>query len=199
MARGALYEESAIAADERSERRKYQIFHVASIVCVVLIAIMIFLTFALLPSVIGANKGVALAIALIIWFLPLLSFVGFFFLFWKLKRRFNLSFDYTFVQDELRITKVFNGKSRKHLVTLKADQMLKIGYVEGESYRRLSAGLRGKKPVILTPNHEPMEGKVFAYIHYSTSIEKTLYILECRKELLEYVVFAAGRNKFDPS
>ena len=52
--------------------------------------------------------------------------------------------------------------------------------------------------MILTPNREPVEGKIFIYIHYSSSIEKKLYVLECRKELLEYVVFAAGRNKFDP-
>ena len=107
-----------------------------------------------------------------------------------------MSYDYTFVQDELRVTRVFNGKTRKHLLTMKADQMLMIGYADTDSYERLIAGQRNKKPTYLTPNGEPAEGKIFIYIHYSTSIGKTLYVLECRKEMLEYVVFAAGRNKF---
>ena len=41
------------------------------------------------------------------------------------------------------------------------------------------------------------EGKIFIYLLYSSSIEKRVYVLECRKELLEYLVFAAGRNKFE--
>lgn len=199
MARSALYEESAIAADEQGERRKYQVFHIASMIFLVLAAIMIFFSVWFIPSMIVQDASTAVKIFNVaIWCIPLLCFIGFFFLFRAIKRRFNVSFDYTFVQDELRITKVFNGKSRKYLTTLKAEQMLKIGYVESDSFTRMEQGLRGKKPVILTPNREPVEGKIFIYIHYSSSIEKKLYVLECRKELLEYVVFAAGRNKFDP-
>lgn len=199
MARSALYEESAIAADEQGERRKYKVFHIASMIFLVLAAIMIFFSVWFIPSMIVQDASTAVKIFnVVIWCIPLLCFIGSFFLFRAIKRRFNVSFDYTFVQDELRITKVFNGKSRKYLTTLKAEQMLKIGYVESDSFTRMEQGLRGKKPVILTPNREPVEGKIFIYIHYSSSIEKKLYVLECRKELLEYVVFAAGRNKFDP-
>lgn len=198
MARSALYEESAFSADERRERRWYQIFHIASYIFLAMAVIMVFLTIILLPSMIDQESGAALARGLIGWFLPLLLFIGMFFLFWKIKRRFNVSYDYTFVEDELRVTKVFCGKSRKYLVTLKADQILKVGYADRESFQRIKAGLRGKKPIYLTPNSEPVEGKIFIYIYVSSSIENKLYVLECRKDLLEYVVFAAGRNKYDP-
>ena len=108
-----------------------------------------------------------------------------------------MSYDYTFVEDELRVTKVFNGKSRKHIRTFKAEQILKIGYVDSASFERTIAGLQGKKAIPLTPNQEPAEGKIFIYILYSTSVEKKVYVLECRKELLEYLVFATGRSKFE--
>lgn len=193
MARSALYEESAVAADERGEARKYQIFHVASIIFLVLGAIMVFFSLTFIPGMVEDGAWASL----VFWCLMLACFVGFFFLFWKIKRRFNLSYDYNFVQDELRITKVFNGKSRKYLVTLRADQMLKIGYVDSASFDRTLAGFHGKKPTYLTPNRVPAEGKIFIYIHYSSTLEKTLYVLECRTELLEYIVFAAGRNKFE--
>ena len=74
---------------------------------------------------------------------------------------------------------------------------VKIGYVESASFDRTIAGMQGKKPVLLTPNREPAEGKMFIYLLYSSSVEKKVYVLECRKELLEYLVFAAGRNKFE--
>ena len=100
------------------------------------------------------------------------------------------------MQDELRITKVFSGKKRKHIVTLAADHILQIGYCEGASFERTYAGLKGDKPQIMTPNSEPAEGKDFIHILYSSQAGKTLYIIECRKAMLEHLVLAAGRNKF---
>ncbi len=197
MARSALYEESAISTDERGERRKYKIFHIASLVFLVLGAIMVFFSLTFIPSMLSQDATTAVKIFnVVLWCIPMVFFFLFFFIFWRIKRRFNVSYDYTFVQDELRVTKVFNGKTRKHLITMKAEQMLMIGYADTDSYDRLLAGQRNKKPTYLTPNSEPAEGKLFIYIHYSGSMEKTLYVLECRKEMLEYLVFAAGRNKF---
>ena len=198
MARSALYEESAVATDGRGEARKYQIFHIASIVFLVLGAIMAFFSFTYIPSMIMQDASTVVKVFdVVLWCVPMVIFFALFFLFWKIKRRFNLSYDYNFVQDELRITKVFNGKSRKYLATLRADQMLKIGYVDSASFDRTLAGFHGKKPTYLTPNRVPAEGKIFIYIYYSSTLEKTLYVLECRTELLEYIVFAAGRNKFE--
>ena len=199
MARSAFYEESAVSTREKSERRMYQVFHIASIVVLVIAAFLVLLSLTFVPGIISDPEltGTEKAVNLVVWFLPILMLVGFFFLFRHIKRKNNLSFDYTFVEDELRVTKVFNGKSRKHLHTFKADQILKIGYVENPSFERTVAGLQGKKAVPLTPNNEPAEGKIFIYLLYSSSIEKRVYVLECRQELLEYLVFAAGRNKFE--
>ena len=113
------------------------------------------------------------------------------------RRRYNVSFDYTFVEDELRISKVFNGKKRKYLRTLKADQMLKIGSCAKESFVRTQAGMSKKQILRMTPNEEPAEGKEFFYILYSSSIEKVLVIIEARREILEYLVRAAGRSKYE--
>lgn len=199
MARSAFYEESAISTRERKERRNYLVFHIASIVVLVLAGILVFLSLTTIPSILAdeALSGVQKAISIVVWLMPILSLVGFFFLFRFIKRRNNVSYDYTFVEDELRVTKVFNGKSRKHIRTFKAEQILKIGYVDSASFERTIAGLQGKKAIPLTPNQEPAEGKIFIYILYSTSVEKKVYVLECRKELLEYLVFATGRSKFE--
>lgn len=198
MIQGGLYEESAISERGKSERRMYMVFHVAGIVMLVIAGLGLFLSISYVPNMVQtAPDGVSLAFSLVIWFAGILVFGLGGFVFWRIKRRFNVSYDYTFVEDELRITKVFNGRKRKFLYTLKSDQILKIGYCENESFERTRAGFRDKKPQVLTPNDEPAEGKKFVYILYTSSIGKSLYIIECRDLMLEYLVRAAGRNKFE--
>ena len=192
----AFYEESAVCIKSKREGMIYKIFHIASIVMFVLAGIWLSFSFTfILDNLSAGASGMALVIVLIEWFLfPLCSIAaGIALLF--LKRHFNVSYDYTFVEDELRVTKVYNGKRRKYLTTLKAEQMLKIGWCDKDSFERTKQG--AGKPKLLTSNKEPMEEKEFIYILYSSSIAKTLYVLECRQLLLEYIVRAAGRNKLE--
>lgn len=197
----AFYEESATSLRSKAEGKKYAVLHVTSMICCVLAAIHAFFSITYVPSIFNEcqEKGLsvgATAFQLVQWFMPLVLLVGLFFLFWWWKKRYNLSYDYTFVEDELRVSKVFNGKRRKFVVTLKADQMLKIGKCENESFERTLSG-NEKKIKYLTPNREPAEEKSMIYILYSSSIEKSVYVIECRKQLLENIVLAAGRNKWE--
>lgn len=193
----AFYEESAISARSKSEIKLYTLFKVFA--WIFFAAGLLLATFAatIVRGALDETSGAGLAFALIEYFgmLGLLFGVGL--VFWFLKNRFNLSYDYTFVEDELRITKVFNGKRRKPIVTMKADHILQIGWVESDAFKRQLAGLQGKKPKVMTSNREPMEGKELYYVLYSSSIEKSLYVLEARQMLLEYLVRAAGRNKLE--
>lgn len=199
--RDAFYEESAISAKSAVEAKKYGILHVLSVICCVLAAFHAFFSVIFVPNIINDCKtqgyGVGTTVFQIIWwFMPFIVLVALFFFFWWWKKRYNVSFDYTFVEDELRISKVFNGKRRKFIITLKADQMLKIGLCENESFERTVSGIQ-KKVKYMTPNREPAEEKSMVYVLYSSSIEKSVYILECRKQLLEYLILAAGRNKWE--
>ncbi len=195
--RDALYEESAVCQNSASEKRKYTIFHIISIGMIVAAVIYGMLSINFVAFILAQDvSGISKVINCVAWFLPLLSFIGFAILFFKLKRRYNVSFDYLFVQDELRISKVFNEKKRKFQITLKCDQILKIGMCENGSFERTCAGIQGK-PRVMTSNTEPAEGKIMIYVLYPSAGGKTVYVLECRKQLLEYLVLAAGRNKWE--
>lgn len=196
MPRDALYEESAQSVNADKQRKWYTAFLALSIVFAVGTCIHLFVCVMTVPAIIAEQKGLALALLLIMWLAPLVALALTAFLFFRLRLRFNVSYDYIFVTDELRITKVFNGRKRKHIITLAADHILQIGYCEGATFDRTYAGLNGAKPKILTPNRDPAEGKDFIHIMYTSSLGKTMYIIECRKEMLEYLVLAAGRNKF---
>lgn len=211
MAKEALYEESAQSVKAKSEARMYTVFHVVSIVFFVLGILYAFVCLLVVPDIIyqylhpealaesgqPPMTGAGLAVSLVMWLGMLVMFFLIAFAFFRFKRRFNVSYDYLFVEDELRLTRVFNGKKRKFITTLKSDQILKIGYCDKDSYERTLAGMGGRKPRFMTPNSEPAEDKQFIYILYSSSQEKNIYVLECRQMMLEYLVRAAGMNKFE--
>ncbi len=197
MQRNTLYEESAISNIEEKERKFYNFFHILSIICFVIAAILAFFSVMVIQSYLYGEYETAqkvVGIASQVFFILLMIGAALIFLF--IKKKFNRSYDYSFVEDELRITQVFNGKSRKFLTTVRADQILKIGWYGKPSYENTVRGLK-KKPVWLTPNKSPADGKEFIYVFTSGTLGNTLYILECRRELLECLVRAAGVTKLE--
>ncbi|MCI9503878.1 MAG: hypothetical protein HFE26_00600 [Clostridia bacterium] len=206
MARDALYEESARSQRESSEAKMYTVFYVLEIIFLTAAVIQLLIFFTIqLPYVIGytpeeGKPPIAWTerlIGALINLIPIVCCLAGWFLFHRFKRRYNASFDYLFVEDELRITKVFNNKRRKHLVKLQADKILQIGYCDKESFLRVTGGMDRRSVKYMTPNREPSEEKLFLYILYSSPVGKTVYVIECREKMLEYLVLAAGRNKFE--
>ena len=195
--RDAFYEESASSQRAATEAKKYTVFHVIGIICIVMAAIHAFFSFAFVPAIISESEGtIALAFGLIQWFSPFLLFVGLAILMLRWKKRYNVSYDYIFVEDELRISKVFNGKKRKFITKITAESILKMGLCANDSFDRTISG-QERSVKYMTPNREPSEGKMFIYIVTSGSVGKSIYVLECREQLLAHLVQAAGRNKLE--
>ncbi len=200
MPRDGFYEESAVSVRSLREEKLYNGFRITAIVILAITAVVAALVSpAYLGLVFGTEEATLVdrVIGTATWVIMLLGMIGVGLFFWFFKNRFNLSYDYTFVEDELRITKVYSGRKRKPLVVLKADRILQIGWVESEAFERTMRGYKGKKPKICTPNKVPAENKELIYVVHSSSIEKAVYILEVRRQLLENLVYAAGRNKLE--
>ena len=203
MPRGLFYEESAGCLREKREVKMYKVFFILAIIALLIGIILLVFALNIVPGY-WLNEEISKEmetptriVGVVMWVGLVLSFFGMAFAFWKLKNRFNQSYDYVFVEDELRITRVYNGKRRKFIITLRSEEILKIGWVERDSFENTLRGMQGKKPQIMTPNREPAEGKEFIYILASISGEKTLYVIECRQTLLEYLVAVAGRTKLE--
>ncbi len=199
MERDRLYEESAISLRSEKESKYYTLFKVIAIVIFVIGGFQLFMSFPYIQNTVTNAELTTMEKVMfcIMWFAltAAILLIGLFF--FLLKNRFNISYDYSFVEDEIRFTKVFNGKKRKFLTTVTMDNVLKIGYCDKPSYEATLRGLGGKKPKILTPNKDPEDGKMFIYLLVSTSLEKRVYVLECRQKLLEYLVLGAGRTKLE--
>lgn len=198
MEREKLYEESAISTRSAREKKLYTVFQVAAIILFVIFGIQLFLSYPYISNTVTSGVSTRVKVVFVImWVATTVVFflAGFFLL--RVRNRFNVSYDYTYVDDELRFTKVFNGKRRKFITKITMDQVLKIGYCDKPSFNEALRSLKGKKPTVLSPNKTPEEGKDFIYLVVNTSIERRIYVLECRKIMLEHIVFAAGRNKWE--
>lgn len=195
--RDAFYEESASSQRAETETKKYMVFHVIEIICIVMAAIHAFFSISFVPAIIAeSEETITLVFGLIQWFSPFLLLVGLALLMWYWKKRYNVSYDYIFVEDELRISKVLNGKKRKFITKITAESVLKLGLCANDSFERTISG-QERSVKYMTPNREPSEGKMFIYIVTSGSVGKTIYVLECREQLLGFLVQAAGRNKLE--
>ncbi len=193
--REAFCEESVYPANASSQRKKYLICHVSGLLFFALALVLLVMSYRTVSYYIEEYSGLALTLLLVQWFAPIVLSIGAGILCWWLRYKFNVSYDYVFVVDELRISKVFNGKCRKLVQNFKMDFLLKFGYMENDSYDE--AVRRYGKADILTPNKFASEGKNFVYLVYSDSLGKGVYVIECGETLLQYLVAIAGRNKLE--
>ena len=100
----------------------------------------------------------------------------------QIKSKINVSYDYCFVNGELRISRVYNVNKRKSLAVIGCEEIVKLGDVDSASFERLKADVTIKM-AICTPNVAPMDEKFFLYVLVNRG-EKTLFVLECRENLL---------------
>lgn len=193
-----FYEESASLHNEKPAKRRYILFTVVGVFCILSA---VFSFFMILSSFfVPMSEEQFDSLTLRNFFLSLLPFIilfvlmvaGAIFLF-KKRHSVYLSYDYTFVSGELRISKVIHNRKRKLLYRLSDERLIKIGRVGSESYKKLKASPDNKEDV-LTPNEEAAEGKEFFYIQASTNVGKKLLVLECRMEMIATILRFINKN-----
>ena len=184
MAVDAFYEESAVNSNEKKQSLYYTIFFVAQVVFIVLSVLWGWFGFNFILEVPVDGKTIVDVLPSWIFFaLFLASFIVGAVLFSIFKKRFNVSFDYSCVYGELRISKVFNQKKRKLVCRIEPNSILQVGDADSSSYNLLSA-TNGVKEVVCTPNEVAGNGKFFLYVYAVDNGEKKLFLLECREALL---------------
>lgn len=184
MALDAFYEESAVNLNEKKQSVYYTIFHVAQIVFIVLTVLWFLFGFNFIIEVPINGKTIVDVLPSWIFFgLLFLSFLSGAILFGLLKKRFNVSYDYSCVYGELRISQVFNQRKRKLVCRIEPNSILQVGDMESSSYDLLRS-TTGVKEVVCTPNMTAGSGKFFLYVYAVDEGAKKLFLLECREALL---------------
>lgn len=184
-----LYEESAVNANAAKGEKRYKILNLftwffggLALIFAILFVIGL-VSFLMAMSAMKAEDRATAIGSLIFYFMMITLFGGPWLACFLMKRKINVSFDYTFVSGELRISKVFNVNRRKFLYRIDAESIQKMGDADSPSFDRVISDPSVKK-IVCTPNAEPSGGKFFLYIVTSESGGRRVYILECREELL---------------
>ena len=192
-----FYEESAVNSNAEKGKKTYTILHVISWIMFILFFIFAVITIMIIPA--GCKPKAAdyadtalyqeaMSSYLLAAFnclfmsgIALLFLVGWF-LFYQLKKRVNISYDYIFVSGELRIAKIFNVNKRKFLEQIACEDMIQVGDLDNPSFERFATE-PDTKVVYYTQNMEAAEGKFFMYILVNSN-GKRLLVLEARELLL---------------
>ena len=169
-----FYEESSIAKNNKNGQRKYKILQILSNIFLAIGFLCIVLTLYV------PLEGIVLWLFICAWL-----FICWFVLY-KLKNRFNVNYDYTFVSGELRIVRVFNINKRKLLVRIQPEDIIQLGDVENNAFDSLRAD-PNTKTVFCVANERAEADKFFMYILANTD-GRTLYVLECRETLLMHIL-----------
>lgn len=188
-----LYEESALNQKAKRNSVFYTIANVifwASVVIGLILCVDLVLNFPFVPDV-------GTFFLVLVWrLLPPALCAGTAFVAWLVTRKVNVSYDYTFVSGELRISRVFNVNKRKFMYEITSDEILQVGDVEGQNYERIVSD-PNVKLLVCTPNEVPADDKFFMYLLVKAGTQKQVYVLECREELLTHILKFVKRGTLE--
>ena len=186
-----FYEETAFCLNAKSEKRKYTILKILSVLFAVLAFLWLFLIFFGL-EINSITEGNVL-LNVVFWLFPIIMNVFLSIGFGLLKNRHCLDYDYTFITGSIRISKVINTIKRKNLYNFETSSIEKIGKFDSDTYLGYANNKEIKK-VVVTPNDTPSEGKDFYYFAVNGLAEqKVLLILECSKTFIANVMKFTNR------
>ena len=179
------YEESAASRNAEKQAKRYTVLNIFSNIFLVLGVITSFFFLMFIP-----DPGL-----MFFFGSGALTFLGFWFIFFKWKNVTNLSYDYVIVTDEVRIAKVINTNKRKLVARFETEAIVQVGDVDSTSFERFKSD-PNVKTVICTPNEEAADGKFFMYILADYNGRK-LFVFECREEFLINLMHCTKRTALD--
>lgn len=183
-----FYEESARTQDEKSASRKYYIFKTISVISYVFMVVWIILVFTAFPFGQG-NIFVNILVVLI----PLVLFFLSGFFIGRLKNKFYVDYDYTFVTGSIRIAKVIKNIKRKFVIKFETSSIEKIGKYASGTFEKYSS-MPGITKMILTSNVLPEKDKDFYYIVLNVNGDKKLLIMECTETFMVNVLKFSNKS-----
>lgn len=177
-----FYEETAVYRNEKSEKSKYYTFYVLCIFFLIVACAYVGLMLGTTDFDKLGTGNTFLNVLLIV--IPAIGFLITSGLFFILKNKFCLDYDYTFVSGSLRISRVIKNSRRRFLYSFTTDKIEKLGKFGSDTFFDYLK-FPNLKVVQLTANKSPSEGKDFFYLVVN-NIDKTkvLLVFECTEQLM---------------
>lgn len=185
--REIFYEESAEIQNRKSASTKYNIFKTVSIVSYVLLALWFLIVF------IAYDFSGNIIIHLVIVLVPAIMFFLSGFLVGRLKNRFYVDYDYTFVTGSIRIAKIIKNYKRRGIIKFDCSNIEKLGKYASGTYNKYER-MPGIKKLILTSNYTATDGKEFYYLVVNVEGDKKLLVMECSETFMVNILKFANKS-----
>ncbi len=185
--REIFYEESSEIQNKKSATTKYNIFKAISIASYVMLVLWVLIVFIAYDF--SGNIIVHLIIVLVPTMLFFLSgfFIG------RLKNRFYIDYDYTFVTGSIRIAKVIKNYRRRAVIKFDCSSIEKLGKYGSETFFKYEK-LPGINKQILTSNYTASDGKEFYYLVVNIEGAKKLLVLECTETFMVNILKFSNKS-----
>ena len=185
-----FYEECADIQNKGTAKTKYIIFNILSIISFVLLAAWI------LFLIIGYEFSPNIIIDLIFILLPSVAFLACGIVLGKLKNKFYVDYDYTFVTGSVRFSKVIMNTSWQPIIEFETNDIEKLGLYNSPLYNKYLNYPDIIKDT-LTSNVKPNEGKDFYYLVVNKDSDKFLFVLECTKTFIVNILKFSSKTILD--
>jgi len=182
-----FYEESAEIQNRKSASAKYNIFKTLSIFSYVLMALWFIIVF------VAYNFAGNIIIHLIIVLTPFILFFLTGFFLGRMKNKFYIDYDYTFVSGSVRIAKIIKNIKRRLLLTFETRDIEKLGKYGSDTFLKYDK-TPGITKLILTSNYTPADGKDFYYLVINNNATKKLLILECTETFMVNILRFSSKS-----
>ena len=186
-----FYEESTMLNNEKKEASKYNLIKTGSIISYIMAVFWVYLiiNFLDLSSVLNI---------VFVGVVPLAIFIFLGILLGKIKDKYCVVYDYTFITGSIRISKVINNVKRKSVIKFECSDIEKIGKINTDLFKSYyNQKDNGIEFILATSNTVTMENKQFYYIALNVASKKTLLMLECGKEFIMNVIKFSKRSVID--
>lgn len=185
-----FYEETAQTQNVKSASVKYNIIKTLSIISYTIAGFWLVISIMVFPL-----EGNIL-INILFVAIPFALFLTSGIMLGRIKDKFYVDYDYTFVTGSIRFSKVIKNIKRKKVLLFDVKNIEKIGRINSNAFVRYSS-MPNKKHLILTSNVEPSEGKDFYYMVVNAEGQKFLFIIECTEMFLSNILRFTGKMVFE--
>ncbi|MBR2498313.1 MAG: hypothetical protein IKB67_01180 [Clostridia bacterium] len=186
-----FYEESSLIQEQGTAKLKYNVFKILSILSYVIFGFWLFIVFWFFKLFSGN-----IILNLIFVLIPAVIFFCSGLFLGRMKNKFYVDYDYTFVSGSIRFSKVIKNIKRKFIAKFDSSDIEKLGKYGSEVYEKYSV-MTGIDKMILTSNNIASEGKEFFYLVVNKDAVKTLYVLECTETFIVNILKFANKGIID--
>ncbi len=187
--RDVFIEEVVENSKFNSEKVKYNVMSVLAIIFLFALITWALSFVIFFPTMLGESFVVKLILNI---FLGSLFGVGTW-LFFKFRNRFCIEYDYTLVDDSLRIDKVVKRVKRFKVNDFSIKNIDKIGKFGSKTYENFASN-QDLDIEFCSPNDMPSDETDFYYLVANTSKGRFVYVLECRISFITTIIKGCRRD-----